>query len=64
MAKTLIEIAESIIEEKGGDEYKTQWLRRYLSNPDNEDEFMGEWLKKQLADSIKKPKKNIPDKIK
>lgn len=60
---TLIEIAEMIIEEKGGDEYKIAWLRRWLENPENEDAFMADLLRKQLADSLKKPKKTIPEKI-
>lgn len=62
---TLIEIAEKIIEEKGGDEYREYWLRRYLSDPANEDAFLGELLKKQLNESVKKPKTaSAPKKIK
>lgn len=60
---TLMEIAEQIIEEKGGDKYKVEWMRRYLSDPANEDAFLGELLKKQLADSVKKPKKEAPKRI-
>lgn len=60
---TLIELAEKIIEEKGGDKYKEDWMRRYLSDPANEDSFMAELLKKQLADSVKKPKTHKPGKI-
>lgn len=60
---TLIEIAEKIIEEKGGDEYKESWLRRYLSEPKNEDTFMAELLKKQLNESVKKPARAVPKKI-
>lgn len=60
---TLYELAEQIIEEKGGDAYKMDWLRRYLSDPANEDAFLGELLKKQLADSVKKPKVAKPKKI-
>lgn len=60
---TLYELAEQIIEEKGGDDYKMKWLRRYLADPANEDAFLGELLKKQLADSVKKPKREAPRKI-
>lgn len=61
---TLFEIAERIIEEKGGDAYKEEWLRQYLSDPDHESEFMSELLKKQTADAVKKAQnKNIPPKI-
>lgn len=60
---TLIEIAEKLIEEKGGDKYREEWLRRYLSDPMNEDAFMAELLKKQLNESIKKPKRELPKKI-
>lgn len=50
---TLIELADKIIEEKGGDEYRMAWLREYLSDPQKMDDFMAELLKKQLADSVK-----------
>lgn len=61
---SLFEIAEKIIEEKGGDSYKEEWLRRYLSDPDRESEFMAELLKKQTAEALKKAKdKTAPPKI-
>lgn len=50
---TLIELAEKIIEEKGGDEFRMAWLKEYLSDPARMDDFMAELLKKQLADSVK-----------
>ena len=62
---SLFEIAEKIIEEKGGDSYKEEWLRRYLSDPDKESEFMAELLKKQTAEALKKAQnKALPPKIK
>ena len=51
---SLFEIAEKIIEEKGGDAYKEEWLRQYLSDPDKESEFMAELLKKQTDEALKK----------
>ena len=54
---TLIELAEKIIEEKGGDEFRMAWLKEYLSDPTKMDEFMAELLKKQLADSVKNSNK-------
>jgi hypothetical protein len=61
---SLFEIAEKIIEEKGGDAYKETWLRQYLSDPDRESEFMAELLKKQTAEALKKAKdKTAPPKI-
>ena len=60
---TLLEIAEKIIEEKGGDEFREAWLRKYLSDPDNLSEFLGDLLKKQLANSAKQAPKNVPKKI-
>lgn len=61
---SLFEIAEKIIEEKGGDAYKEEWLRQYLSDPDKESEFMAELLKKQTAEALKKAQTRIaPPKI-
>ena len=37
---TLIELAEKIIEEKGGDEFRMAWLKEYLSDPARMDDFM------------------------
>lgn len=54
---TLIELAEKIIEEKGGDEFRMSWLKQYLSDPTKMDEFMADLLKKQLADSVKNSSK-------
>ena len=58
--KSLYEMAEDMI----SDEAKEQWLRRYLSDPDNMDKFMSKWLEKSVAESIKrKTDKKKPDKI-
>lgn len=58
---SLIELAEKIIEEKGGDEYRMAWLKEYLADPVHMDDFMVELLKKQLADSVKNTgKKGTP----
>lgn len=54
---TLIELAEKIIEEKGGDEFRMQWLKQYLSDDANMDKFMAELLQKQLVDSVKNQNK-------
>lgn len=53
---TLFEMAEKIIEKRGGDAYKQAWLERWLSDPDNESEFLSLLLKKQLNEAAKKKK--------
>lgn len=52
----LYEMAQQIIDKRGGDAYKRAWLERWLSDPDHEDEFLSLLLKKQLADAAKKKK--------
>lgn len=60
----LYEMAQQIIDKRGGDEYKRAWLERWLSDPDHEDEFMSLLLKKQLADATKQKKdQSKPKKI-
>ena len=57
---SLYEMAEKMI----SDEAKEEWLRKYLSDPDNMDKFMSKWLEKSVAESIKrKTDKKVPDKI-
>lgn len=60
----LLEIAEKIIEEKGGDKYKRQWLESYLSVPENLDDFMAQLLKRQITTTVKGQSKKKPPKIK
>jgi hypothetical protein len=52
----LYEMAQQIIDKRGGDAYKRAWLEKWLSDPDHEDEFLSLLLKKQLADATKKKK--------
>lgn len=60
----LFEMAQQIIDKRGGDAYKRAWLERWLSEPDHEDEFLSLLLKKQLAEAAKNKKdKNKPKKI-
>ena len=57
---SLYEMAENMI----SDEAKEQWLRKYLSDPDNMDKFMSKWLEKSVAENIKRtPGKKAPEKI-
>lgn len=56
MAKSLYEMAQEIIDKRGGEAYKRAWLERWLTNPDNEDEFLALLLKKQMAEAAKKQK--------
>lgn len=53
---SLYEMAEKIIESRGGDAYKLAWLERWLTDPKNEDEFLSLLLKKQLAEASKRKK--------
>lgn len=53
---SLFEMAEQIIKKRGGDKYKREWLERWLSDPDNESEFLSLLLKKQLNEAAKKKK--------
>lgn len=53
---SLFEMVEQIIEKRGGDKYKREWLERWLSDPDNESEFLSLLLKKQLNEAAKKKK--------
>ena len=65
MMATLFEMAEEIIDKRGGDEYKRKWLQHWLSDPDHEDEFMSMLLKKQVSEAAKKKKDaGKPNKIK
>lgn len=68
MTKSFVEIANKIIEERGGDAYKETWLRTWLSNPDNEDKMMQSLLIKELTAEAtrrsKKPKVEMPKEIK
>lgn len=61
---TLFDMAQEIIEKRGGDKYKRQWLEHWLSDPDNESEFLSLLLKKQLNEAAKKKKEQTkPKKI-
>ncbi len=53
---SLQQMAEDIIEKRGGDAYKRAWLERWLSDPDNESEYLSLLLKKELNEAIKKKK--------
>jgi hypothetical protein len=53
---SLFEMAEDIIDKRGGDAYKRAWLERWLTEPKNEDEFLALLLKKQMAEAAKKNK--------
>ncbi|MCQ2075961.1 MAG: hypothetical protein MJZ20_02860 [Bacteroidaceae bacterium] len=46
---SFVEIANKIIEERGGDEYKESWLRAWLSQPENEDKMMQAIMMKELS---------------
>lgn len=62
---SLFDMATEIIDKRGGDEYKRQWLERWLSDPEHEDEFLSLLLKKQMAEAAKKKKdSDKPKKIK
>ena len=52
----LYEMAQKIIDNRGGDDYKRAWLERWLSDPDHEDEFLSLLLKKEVAEAAKKKK--------
>ena len=61
---TLQEMAQDIIDKRGGDAYKRAWLERWLSDPDNESEYLSLLLKKELNEAVKKKKDtNKPKKI-
>jgi len=61
----LFDMAQQIIDARGGEAYKRAWLERWLSDPDHEDEFMSLLLKKQVAEATKKKKTtDKPKKIK
>lgn len=53
---SLQQMAEEIIEKRGGDAYKRAWLERWLSDPDNESEYLSLLLKKELNEAVKKKK--------
>jgi len=62
--ESLFEMAQKIINNRGGDEYKRAWLERWLSDPDHEDEFLSLLLKKEMAEAAKKKKETSkPKKI-
>ena len=61
---SLFEMAQEIIEARGGDKYKRAWLEEWLSKPENESEFLELLLKKQMAEEAKKKKDSLkPKKI-
>lgn len=53
---TLQQMADEIIEKRGGDAYKRAWLERWLSDPENESEYLSLLLKKELNEAVKKKK--------